>query len=441
MVIQTLVVCVLVAQADDQPAAPSLTVEPRVLWEVELTSDSKGSGAIADIDGDGKPEVVFGTYFRDRHLYALNGEDGSLCWKHLSDQGPMDASVLIADHDGDGTLEILSADSSSGRIFCLDGQGRLVWVFKLPNSTDSPPSIADLTGDGRLDIVAGSMWMGDGVGAVTSFDAITREVHWTARVPGCVQSEPVLVELDDEEGLDVVVTSWRGDRSVHALSGKTGDPIWRFETAGDGESMGMYHGVSVLDDLAEPRLVIGTTEGDVYCLDRNGNELWSTHFDEYLFAPTTAADLDGDGALELCVIGRSLHLLRATDGEELWKRDYTQTCARGIAIADVNGNGSPDLVFAVGTVLFALSGDGAEICRIDLGQKDDPYANIGGVLLSDLDGDGFVDAFCVVGRGHYGGDNKGEDNHGRAVAIRLGRGSGSWETFRGGPKRTGVIAD
>ena len=159
------------------------SADPEVIWRVDLDSDSKGSGAIADIDGDGKPEVVFGTYFGDRHVRALNGEDGSLLWKHASDRGPMDASVLIVDHDGDGDLEVLSADSSSGRLFCLDGEGKLLWAHALPNSTDSPPSVGDLDEDGDLDIVAGSMWKKGGKGHVTCFDARTREVHWSMEIP------------------------------------------------------------------------------------------------------------------------------------------------------------------------------------------------------------------------------------------------------------------
>ena len=48
----------------------------RLLWSFELKAPSYGSGAAADIDGDGKLEVVFGTYFNDEFVYGLKAEDG-----------------------------------------------------------------------------------------------------------------------------------------------------------------------------------------------------------------------------------------------------------------------------------------------------------------------------------------------------------------------------
>src|SRR5215510_1328816 len=51
--------------------------DPRILWTVSTDAPSFGSAAAGDIDGDGKPEIVFGTYFNDSHLYAVNAEDGS----------------------------------------------------------------------------------------------------------------------------------------------------------------------------------------------------------------------------------------------------------------------------------------------------------------------------------------------------------------------------
>src|SRR5262245_12274670 len=215
---------------------------PEVLWKHELDSASYGGGAIGDLAGDGNLVIVFGTYVNDEHLYAVRAKDGALLWKFKSEGGPFDASVALVDLDHDGKLEVLAADSSTGTLSCLDGAGKVRWKTKLPNSTDSPPAVADLDGDGHLEIVVGTMALGDKQGRVVVLDAETRREKWVAKISGHIQSEAALVDLDGDKVLDVVVTSWRGDKAVHALNGKDGTPLWIHEMKGD-----MYHGVSVVD--------------------------------------------------------------------------------------------------------------------------------------------------------------------------------------------------
>ncbi len=172
-----LLFCSLVSsQAFPEDVTTDSPISPKVLWTVETKSDSKGSAAVADIDGDQKLEIVFGTYFNDRHVYAVAAADGRVKWKFLSDRGPLDASVAIADIDGDGKSEVLTADSSSGNLFCLDGQGKELWRLKLPNSTDSPPAVADLDGDGKPELIVGSMWLGDRNGHVSAYRGSDRQL-------------------------------------------------------------------------------------------------------------------------------------------------------------------------------------------------------------------------------------------------------------------------
>src|SRR5262245_29947559 len=202
------------ARSNKAPSQPA----PQLLWKLDLTSASYGGGAIGDLNGDGTQVIVFGTYFNDEHLYAVGAKDGKVLWKFKSEGGPFDASVAIADIDGDKTLEILSADSSTGTLFCLDPAGKVKWKYKLPNSTDSPPSVGDIDGDGKLEIVVGAMMLGDKQGRVIAIDPRTQKEKWVAKIPGFVQSEPVLDDLDGDKVLDVIVTTWRGDKSIHALS-------------------------------------------------------------------------------------------------------------------------------------------------------------------------------------------------------------------------------
>lgn len=422
----------------------------KVLWTLDTDSTSYGSGAVGDIDGDGKPEIVFGTYFNDEHLYAVNAEDGTVLWKHKSNGGPMDASVAIVDIDGDGKLEVLSADSASGLLYCLSGEGKLLWTIQLPSGTDSPPAVADLDGDGTLEIVVGSMWRpkgGGGVnpGQVTVYRADTQKVVWQKEVEGCVQSAPCLVDLNEDKTLDVIVTSWRGTNAVHAFSGVDGKELWTFETMDEDDRkkdhMGLYHGVSagVLKKGGELRLVFGTCStrrGTLFVIDAKGKEVWKKRIGEYLFAPTAIVDLTGDGDREIIVSGRNTYAYSA-DGKELWK--VAASTNRGPAIADVDGDGDQDVVLGTtGRKVLALDGPtGKTLWSHDVTVNGNVYEKIGAApLIADFDGDGVLDVFIVTGKGTS--DKTKHENFGRALVIQAGSGKGSWTTFRGNLRRTGT---
>jgi outer membrane protein assembly factor BamB len=277
------------AATSPQQKLPGGETSPKLLWQRDLSSPSYGGGAIGDLNKDGNLVLVFGTYYNDEHLYAVQAKDGKLLWKFRSEGGPFDASVALVDLDGDGKLEVLAADSSTGMLFCLDGEGKVRWKTKLLNSTDSPPAVADIDGDGKLEIIVGTMMLGDRKGRVMAIDSGTQKPKWIASIPGHVQSEPVLIDLNGDGQLDVLVTTWRGDKAVHALRGKDGTALWRRSLKGD-----MYHGVTALA-LPEPRIVAASIAGDVMMLDGKGNPLWTKRLGGYLFGPTAAADLNGDG--------------------------------------------------------------------------------------------------------------------------------------------------
>jgi hypothetical protein len=57
-------------------------------------------------------------------------------------------------------------------------------------------------------------------------------------------------------------------------------------------------------------------------------------------------------------------------------------------------------------------------------------------VVADLDGDGNLEVFFVVGKGTS--DESRPQNYGRAYALRIGPGSGAWPMFRGNLKRTGT---
>jgi hypothetical protein len=108
------------------------------------------SPAVADLDGDGSAEVVWGAY----DAVALNGSNGSLKWRATSGQRVW-PGVVVADLTGDGTLEVV-VGRSGDQITVYNRFGSVVWTRNPFGSGEVRTlAVADLETDGILEIVAG----------------------------------------------------------------------------------------------------------------------------------------------------------------------------------------------------------------------------------------------------------------------------------------------
>lgn len=117
--------------------------------------------AIADLNGDGKKEVVFDDGIGSLHAYQLNGaEIPGFPVNTSALEQQLYPEVSIADMNKDGKVEIAVAYGPKMALFSSNGTMVSGWPITIPAGTNTPnpfaitvPTFADLYGDGNLEIV------------------------------------------------------------------------------------------------------------------------------------------------------------------------------------------------------------------------------------------------------------------------------------------------
>jgi hypothetical protein len=224
------------------------------LWAFPISVGVRATPALADLDGDGKLEIICGS---EGGIYALEG-DGS---QH-SGSWPIDllgfetSSAAIGDADGDGRAEIavivwdagplargaIVSEGPSARIYLITDDGSICdgWPVAFEPAPSSDPVLGDIAaGHSRLEVVAA----GEN-GLVYAWDADGNPCFLPCQVPGMIESSPALASFDEDGYLDIVVTSRR----------------WT-EAGGDTLLEGFVSTVSSRGDLLDSRMVYQSSSG------------------------------------------------------------------------------------------------------------------------------------------------------------------------------------
>lgn len=334
------------------------------------------SPAIGDLDGNdgGKLEIAFGSW--DFIFYVLQ-HDCTEWWKtfvpmeitdvtdenrHRMTTDTIWSSPAMADLDGDGVPEVIVgvdsnfkepplnvADGGRLHVFRNDGGAFPGFPIQIDEVIWSSPVVGDIDGDGQPDIVVGTGWCWDKTECaplgnthdvseqIYAFDAQGQPLTGWPFVLSSEEyafSSAALADVDGNGVLDVVInTSYKRAVGQNPLT----DPDlngWSYVINGDGTVQtgwpkrprvpGNCEGFTVsLDTTSSPVVadldddgnmeVIRASNWDVVIFDHEGNQLTrdscSGGFKTTTNGPVNSApavgDLDGDGDLELVAAGHS----------------------------------------------------------------------------------------------------------------------------------------
>ncbi len=255
---------------------------------------------VADVDNDGKMEIVFGTQRGALHCVSAAGKP---LWKHECG-GAVRAQALADDINSDAMPEVL-VGSANGKLTALSGMGKLLFEFMTPAPVESVPCV--LKGKGRTLIL-----FGDSAGKLRAITP-AQEVVWTLDLKGKITAAPARLSTQEEERF--VVGTHAG--SVWCVS-EHGEIVWEFRTQG---SVYGKANVADIDGDGKMEIVFGSCDNTIYAITQGGQRIWSYETDFWVIDTPIVADINGDGRMEV-VAGSFDHSVYVLDSEGEYMMDY-----------------------------------------------------------------------------------------------------------------------
>ncbi|MFT5824075.1 MAG: putative repeat protein (TIGR01451 family), partial [Crocinitomix sp.] len=365
---------------------------------------------MADMDGDGDLDVVFGNNKISDLFYSENLGDGiysdPIIITNYSYK-PIDSKIVDLDSDGD--LDILISSYEDDKVFWYENVGHGEFSFQKEIATDlfhtRDVEAADFDGDGMLDVLAGA-------GGISS-------IGWYKNL-GAGNFGPVnsiSETCNDPYSMEAADTDLDGDMDVIALAYSL-DEIYWFENLGGG-----IFADAVLIATGDSPLFIKCADVDndgfkdlLYTFMIDDIIGWCKNMGDGTFGPeqTISSDSNGPNYLELGDLDndgdQDLVASSFQDDKVVWFENLgdgtfgsetfiylAEDNPRSIECADLNHDGKTDVIVTLSTegrvVWFENLGGGL---LADAALIADDLEGVMHASTGDLDGDGDLDIVACV---------------------------------------------
>lgn len=346
-------------------------------------------GNLIDSDGDGDVDVndhpvivmtVFSTSTGQGMVVALDGVTRAELWA-VSNMSPYGGTAL-ADADGDGRTDVLGINSA-GNPIALRGDGSVLWTSaaRVTFTTYPQVAVADLTGDGDVEVIAQDVIVDGRTGALEVTPAFLPSVpYWI----------PTAADLDQDGDQEIIF----GD----VVYDSNGTFLWRAPFAG-----GYGHWAAVIDFDGDPEAeVVMLGAGYLGVYEADGTERVRVAAGTGQPGAPCVADFDGDGQAEIGWGSSSTFQVHELNGTFIWSKAVDDSS--GLASCsgyDVDGDGVYEVLFADQDSLFILDGATGTVRYQNTGHASGTLWEYPSV--ADTDGDGSAEILVASNNAYLSG--------------------------------------
>ena len=461
--------------------------------------------ALTDLDGDGDPDLVIGNNTGLLYYFENTGTSAKPVFTESAGaDNPLDgisvgsySAPAFSDLDGDGDHDLIVANRN-GNVSYFENTGTPTApaytqrtdvanpFHSITMGTLSTLTLADLDGDGDLDLAAGTndgdVAYHENIGTVTNPEYVLRTGASSPLngIDAGSYNSPVFADVDNDDDFDLVVGNWDGGILYFENTGTTTEPGFTQRTDPDSPLHGAFAGYWIglefadLNDDGHPDLIVGNDDGIIHYFESAGTYENPAFSQQSLSYPTTFTIYDNGGTdtLDLRTDTQDQRVYLRPEGisdvyglignviiaRDTWIENFIAGSGddfiAGNAVAnDLNGREGNDRIWGSGGDDILEGGAGADRLDGDAGLDWAAYRDSDAAVTVNLaedivqgghaEGDVLTEIENIIGSAHDDvlvGNDDANQLEGGAGADRLEGGVGSdWASYAG--SNEGVTVD
>jgi hypothetical protein len=410
---------------------------PRVVSYATQKDEKPREELLADLDGDGRPELIVTEPSAARVVVYRHDPDGLACRGESYPSFVGAKAPRLADLDGDGKRELVVAAPNEGAIGVAkvtserprDAAAAVVQRVAFPEARASQGEqllaldVADVDGSGKASVVA-----------ITATGKGGKRSWALVRLPGAAGGEAVTTKLENlpadptdvwivdlnRDGLNDVVAFIPTELPRILLAKKVDGKLdYDVLSAQDVPGLGILKGVEktalwfgdVDGDGQDELLVPGPNFARAFTLGEKGVPTvvgqWNLDDTGVKVGCVAAADLDGDKKREVVIAEKttkSLRVLAGTAGaaKTLAKVELGDFDPKGMRVGDLDGDGRDDLVLLSPERFAVVQAGRTDAGFAELSDFETPLKNayLDEIAFGDVNSDGILDAVITETNRH-----------------------------------------